>query len=149
MRKNGISNFEYVLVSVMTSSSEREDLVRLSMPEDAEGLMGAPSSASHFSERKATLGTPTAKAEESAKKTHQRRPMIKRPTVFAEDEEVVRERFQGGEWKALDLRHMAGAMLDLDVPAPAATTKMGVDGRFAVPGKAAVCSTLEKSKCQY
>ena len=37
-------------------------------------------------------------------------------------------------------------MLDLDVPAPAATTKMGVDGRFAVPGKAAVCSTLEKSQ---
>ena len=146
MRKNGISNFEYVLVSVMTSSSESEDLVRLSMPEDAEGVMVAPSSASHFSERKATLGTPTAKAEESAKKTHQRRPMMKRPNVFAEDEEIVRERFQGGEWKALDLRHMAGAMLDLDVPVPAATTKIGVDGRFAVPGKAAVCSTLEKSQ---
>ena len=76
------------------------------MPEDAEGLMGTEFCESMKEVRCADVRTPTAKAEESAKKTHQRRPMIKRPTVFAEDEEVVRERFQE-ERKALDLRHMA------------------------------------------
>ena len=71
---------------------------------------------------------------------------MQRLCVFAEDEDVVRERFRGGEWKALDVRHVAGAMLDLDVAAPDDAVRGAGDGRFAVPGKSAVHSALEKSQ---
>ena len=160
MRKNGISNFERVLVSVMATkttttaaSGEDDDVddgrgeaaVSFCMPEDWE-LAGAAASGG---ERKATLGTPIAKAmdEGAMRKTNaQRRPAVKRPSVFAEDEDIVRERFpRGGEWKALDARHVAGAMLDLDVAAPG-VAKDGDNGRFGVPGKVAVHSALEKSQ---
>lgn len=159
MRKNGISNFERVLVSVMatkatttTASGEDDDVdgrgeaaVSFCMPEDWE-LAGAAASGG---ERKATLGTPIAKAMDGGamRKTNaQRRPAVKRPSVFAEDEDIVRERFpRGGEWKALDARHVAGAMLDLDVAAPG-VAKDGDNGRFGVPGKVAVHSALEKSQ---
>lgn len=158
MRKNGISNFERVLVSVVatktttTASGEDDDVdgrgeaaVSFCMPEDWE-LAGAAASGG---ERKATLGTPIAKAmdEGAMRKTNaQRRPAVKRPSVFAEDEDIVRERFpRGGEWKALDARHVAGAMLDLDVAAPG-VAKDGDNGRFGVPGKVAVHSALEKSQ---
>jgi len=162
MRKNGISNFERVLVSVMattttttttttTASVDDDDdgrgeaAVSFCMPEDAE-LAGAAASGG---ERKATLGTPIAKDidEGAMRKTNaQRRPAVKRPSVFAEDEDIVRERFpRGGEWKALDARHVAGAMLDLDVAAPGVARDRD-DGRFGVPGKVAVHSALEKSQ---
>ena len=158
MRKNGISNFERVLVSVVatktttTASGEDDDVdgrgeaaVSFCMPEDAE-LAGAAASGG---ERKATLGTPIAKDidEGAMRKTNaQRRPAVKRPSVFAEDEDIVRERFpRGGEWKALDARHVAGAMLDLDVAAPGVARDRD-DGRFGVPGKVAVHSALEKSQ---
>jgi len=162
-KKNKISNFERVLVSVMATTRQEttprgggvmttpgggaEDgfgnTMTFCMPEDA-GV------ASVVGERKATLGTPVAKAlgGESAmmKKVNQRGPAMQRPCVFAEDEDVVRERFRGGEWKALDARHVAGAMLDLDVAAPDDAVREAGDGRFAVPGKSAVHSALEKSQ---